>query len=314
MLFAWALTTSRRAGVEEHFAGFSDAFEVALPVERTAPGKPVQVRLFGQARRLWAPGMLGVTRGAAAFMPAKPKHSDRAWGGDVESFEVGSILGQASYLRLHTSEGQLQFAVQASTRDLRAQVGPWLSQPPLGAEPEPPAQEPAPAVADHQVDPSLGTNLRVLTDTLQDPQPGDIFALAPQGEVFLFGRVISTRAQWTRSAGPGTAILIYLYAEWSTRKEIPDPAALGPDLLLVPPILTNTLPWRHGIFETLGNVPLAPGDVLETHCFRSTSGQYYDGMGQELDGPVEPVGTLGLHSFRSIDDVVSDEIGIPRAP
>lgn len=290
--------------------GFSDAFEVTLPVERTAPGRPVQFRLVGEARRLWAPGMLGVTQGAAAFMPAKEKHSSRAWRGDVESFEVGPILHVGSYLRLHTPEGPSQFATQLPPKDLEARVGPLLSQ--RAVVSSPPPQAPASRAAADS-DAPLDTNLRTVADSPQRPRPGDIFVLAPADQGFLFGRVISTHAQWTRAEGPGTAVLIYLYSELSASKEIPEPVRLGPDRLLVPPLMTNELPWRHGLFQTLDNVRLDPQVVLQTHCFRAANGLHFDGFGRELPGPIEPVGRLSLHSARSIDDTVSDALGLPRA-
>jgi hypothetical protein len=67
-------------------------------------------------------------------------------------------------------------------------------------------------------------------------------------------------------------------------------------------------------------MPLEPGDVLEQHCFRTFRGRhfdlpvYYDDANHELPGPVEPVGSWGLDSFRTIDDKVSDALGIPRVP
>jgi hypothetical protein len=44
--------------------------------------------------------------------------------------------------------------------------------------------------------------------------------------------------------------------------------------------------------------------------------RYYDEDGDELGAPIPnvPVGAAGLASYRVIDDWVSDELGIPRAP
>lgn len=73
--------------------------------------------------------------------------------------------------------------------------------------------------------------------------------------------------------------------------------------------MTNRLPWSQGYLQTLGNRPLAGKDVLPQHYFRSWAGRYYDKHANELPGPIEPSGTCGLASFRTIDDVISDAIG-----
>lgn len=59
---------------------------------------------------------------------------------------------------------------------------------------------------------------------------------------------------------------------------------------------------------------LAEGDVLKQHCFKDSYGHYYDEQSRELPGRIEPCGVWGLHSYRTIDDDISDALGIPRAP
>lgn len=158
-------------------------------------------------------------------------------------------------------------------------------------------------------------NLRVLKPSRKKPKPGDVFALQLGEEPFLFGRVISTDAKWTLAEGAGPAVLIYIFRDRSIDKAVPDRAALRPERLLVSPIMTNQLPWSRGYFETVANIPLTPEDVLSQHCFLSASrGRYFDEHGAELPGPIEPVGDHGLHSFRTIDDQISDALGVPRAP
>ncbi len=68
------------------------------------------------------------------------------------------------------------------------------------------------------------------------------------------------------------------------------------------------------MFETVGNVPLGDGDVLDQHCFLRWNGDYYDEYSNKLPGPVEPVGDFGLHSFRTIDDEISGALGFDLAP
>lgn len=57
----------------------------------------------------------------------------------------------------------------------------------------------------------------------------------------------------------------------------------------------------------------SPG-FADQHCFLSASrGKYFDDQGHELPGPIEPVGDYRLHSLRTIDDEISDALGIPPA-
>jgi hypothetical protein len=155
------------------------------------------------------------------------------------------------------------------------------------------------------------TNLRVLAPSRKAPRPGDLFAMQLPDESFLHGRVISTEAK----AGPSMpgAILVYVYDSRSDSCTDPDLSALRPDRLLLGPIMTNRKPWSKGYFQTIANQPLHDDDVLTRNCFVDSRGRYLDEKGNILPGPVEPVGTYGLHSYRSIDDAVSDALGLPRA-
>lgn len=155
-------------------------------------------------------------------------------------------------------------------------------------------------------------NLRQLTASRKKPRPGDVFAMQLPDDRFLFGRVIDTEAQ--SGFGPASAVLIYIYRVRSETCELPDRAHLRPDRLLVSPMMTNRLPWSRGYFETIAHIPLDYKDVLGQHCFLSAvRGRYFDERGRELSGPVEPVGDYGLHSYRTIDDEISDALGFPRA-
>jgi hypothetical protein len=157
----------------------------------------------------------------------------------------------------------------------------------------------------------METNLRVMRPSRRKPKAGDVFTLQPAEERYLFGRVVSTEA----SIGPMEGcVLVYLFRTESAVKEVPGRVELKVDRLLVPPIMTNRLPWSRGLFETVAELAFEPGEVLAQHCFRRSNGQYFDEANHELPGPVEPVGDWGLHSFRTIDDLVSDALGIPRVP
>ncbi len=98
-------------------------------------------------------------------------------------------------------------------------------------------------------------------------------------------------------------------------KEPPSRSELSPDRLLVSPMMTSRLPWSKGYFETVAHWPLKPDDVLPQHCFLSAArGRYFDEKGNELPGPIEPVGDYGLHSYRTIDDAMSGALGFDRMP
>ena len=155
----------------------------------------------------------------------------------------------------------------------------------------------------------LRTNLAKLQPSRCAPVPGDVFVYRPIGHPLYFGRVISLDADIRGMP----AILIYLYSTASENSESIPP--LRPGELLVPPILTNRLAWTRGYFRTLKNVPLTKWDVLPAHAFRTTMPPFLvDERGNPIRQAVEPIGQYGLDSILTIDDLVSDALGIPRVP
>lgn len=156
------------------------------------------------------------------------------------------------------------------------------------------------------------TNLQILKPSRKKLRAGDLFAMQFPDDRFLFGRVVTTEARIGPMEG---VILIYVYRSRFDSMEVPERSALSAGELLVSPMMTNRLPWSRGYFETVAHWPLEPGDVLSQHCFLSAAlGRYFDELGNELPGPVEPVGDRGLHSFRTIADAISDALGFERAP
>lgn len=156
-------------------------------------------------------------------------------------------------------------------------------------------------------------NLRVLERSRRPPRPGDVFALLPPTGRYLFGRVIRTDAD---VFGMRRLVLIYIYAAASGSMEsVPE---LGLDRLLLPPMMTNRLPWSRGYFRHLYQEKLRESDVLSPHRFRSPAPELGDELFDEYSRPVGPgPGPIGVHavdSFRTIDDAISDALGIPRAP
>ncbi|WP_370038413.1 immunity 26/phosphotriesterase HocA family protein, partial [Nocardioides sp.] len=161
---------------------------------------------------------------------------------------------------------------------------------------------------------TLDTNLRVLRPSRKAPLPGDVFAVQVPDSSYRFGRVIRDDATWTLAEGAGPAVLVYIYTVRANELAVPSREELRPGGLLLPPMMTNRLPWTRGYFATVDHLPLDEADVLAPHCFFSASrGIHFDADGHMLQSPSQPVGDFGLHSFRTIDDAISDALSIPRA-
>jgi len=151
-------------------------------------------------------------------------------------------------------------------------------------------------------------NLRVLKRTRRIPVAGDVFVMLPMDGLYVYGRVIRTDAMKSEDFNGN---LIYIYRGFSKEKTaIP---VLDRESLLVPPIITNRLPWSAGYLEYLENRPLTAADVLEQHCFHDFRGFYCDEYGARLAAASPPIGEWGLASYRTIDDEVSKALGLPIA-
>ncbi len=154
-------------------------------------------------------------------------------------------------------------------------------------------------------------NMSILKKSRKSLEGGDIFVyqIKSLDDRYFFGRVIRTDAI---IGGFNDTVLIYLYKNTSPEKNvIPD---LSRKALLIPPIATNTRPWTMGYFEVVSSSLLLPNDILVQHCFKdSLRNRYYDADGNLLEKAVLPIGTYGLHSFKTIDDAISKALNIPLA-
>ncbi|WP_282568127.1 Imm26 family immunity protein [Agromyces sp. H66] len=157
--------------------------------------------------------------------------------------------------------------------------------------------------------------MRVLQPSRRAPRPGDVFVFQLPDESFRIGMVVRTDARWTRAAGAKPAVLIYIFDYAAASPDDIPKDALRPDRLLVRPILTNRLPWTRGYFRNVENISGDEVELLPMHCFsdEAVTGAFFDEMSNRISKPVGPVGEYGLQSFRTIDDIVSDAVGIPRA-
>jgi hypothetical protein len=155
------------------------------------------------------------------------------------------------------------------------------------------------------------TNLRILEPSRKAVREGDVFAYLMPDERYRFGRVISTSAR----IGPMEDCQLLYFYERATDTDDPPLHAFRPTRLLIPPCMTNRLGWRRGYFKTVWRGPMRADDRLTQHCFWSpTRKKYFDDCSNELPGPVEPVGTWALDSFRTIDDDLSLALGLELAP
>jgi immunity protein 26 of polymorphic toxin system len=157
------------------------------------------------------------------------------------------------------------------------------------------------------------TNLQTLAPSRKAPKAGDIFVCRPAGRGYFFGRVVATDA---RIRTEQNCILLYTFATESDTKQPPE--RLSVMQLLIAPLMTNRLPWSRGYFETVARRDFELGERLPVHCFRDLFfkpyTRYWDEYNHELPQKREPCGDYGLHSYRTIDDAISDALGIPQVP
>jgi Immunity protein 26 len=157
------------------------------------------------------------------------------------------------------------------------------------------------------------TNFRVIRRSRKRPQAGDVFAMQILDRRYLFGRVVCADLPSGQAPAP-EACLLYIYRILRDTKHI-DPEELKRSDLLIHPVFSNRLGWTRGYFETIAHHPLQSRDVLERHCFwHFIREKYVDEHDQVLPEPIPPCGQWTLMSYRRIDDLVSEALGIPRAP
>ena len=160
--------------------------------------------------------------------------------------------------------------------------------------------------------PEPNINMRKLRKAGRKPTAGDVFAVGLPTDDFVFGRVIAGPLPLERAPMPG-AYLVYVYRHRSKTPE-PDLAKLRPDDLLLAPRFINQLGWTKGYFLPVACGAIEEGDRLPQHCFRSWSGDFLDENGRKVPGPSGPCGFWGLGNHRTLDNEISEALGIPLAP
>ncbi len=152
----------------------------------------------------------------------------------------------------------------------------------------------------------IQTNLTKIIASRKKVREGDIFVLNILKNKYHWGRVISINAS---TGGFPDSTLIHIYnIETNNYETIP---SLSINDLLVPPLITNAMAWRKGFFYTVANSPIESGDRLPQYCFEDVVfKKFVDENGNTIPHRVEPCGYDGLESYRTIDDVLSERLGI----
>lgn len=157
------------------------------------------------------------------------------------------------------------------------------------------------------------SNFKVLKPSRRPPKVGDAFVYQLIPGTYHFGRVIRTNAKC--GGGDPNMLLLYFYSASSS--DLVDIPILSCNTLLIPPKITNRVGWLDGVFQTVKNVPLGKEDVLPQHCFAGSYGipsDFCDEYGNPLMRRFEPCGQYGVGSYLSIEDQLSDALGVPRIP
>lgn len=151
-------------------------------------------------------------------------------------------------------------------------------------------------------------NLKVQRCSRKPPAIGDIFSVELPDDSFVYGRVINPSA----NLGSATGILVYVFRCVSQSVRAPETDELLISNLLVAPFVTGQVLWLQGYFETIVNLPLGPGEVLDQHCFAMRNGVVYDEYGSQLPESVEALGRRSFVTRIGVDKRICDALGYPR--
>src|SRR5690349_19898021 len=128
-------------------------------------------------------------------------------------------------------------------------------------------------------------NFRMLKRSSKKPRSGDVFMMSPNENTYVFGVVVNGEAL----VGSVTVPLIYVLDLVLDAEPEEVPSGLEDAGLLLPPLFTNALGWRHGYFKTIGSID--PDRIRFSHGFHNPQGRIVDDHGQTASEPVRPLGT-----------------------
>lgn len=101
-------------------------FPVQLPAERMGVGGLFQMKFSAAGRAVAARGVLCADHGVAQFVPSKPADKAKGWEGSVERVEVIKSPWPVAMVRLHGTDGLVQFGIQRPAQDVRRILEPYL--------------------------------------------------------------------------------------------------------------------------------------------------------------------------------------------
>ncbi|MFN0093941.1 MAG: Imm26 family immunity protein [Dehalococcoidia bacterium] len=155
------------------------------------------------------------------------------------------------------------------------------------------------------------TNLRLIRRTRQRQIPGNVFAmLPPDDRGYLFAQVSQIGREDGLMRG---SLVIHVFALRKAELTVTCDEIDQADPL-IDPIWTNSRGWSvGGVFLTVTNCPVRPNRVIG--AFKTYDGLVVDECRRTVQFAHEgTLGIWGLASYRSLDDKISDALGIKRAP
>ena len=153
--------------------------------------------------------------------------------------------------------------------------------------------------------------MMVLEASRKKIKAGDLFVFQMSQEPNLYRFGLVSKNDFNLGPFPNCN-LVYLYEACSESiDEVPE---LNREKLLIPPFATNNLAWSKGYFLTISNIVPSEAEVFSEHYFRDTSGNLYNESGVRVKKAHEPVGIWALRSYRTVDDSISEALGIPLVP
>jgi hypothetical protein len=153
-------------------------------------------------------------------------------------------------------------------------------------------------------------NLKQLDIKAKRPRVGDVFRMNLPSKGWLWGRVVAIDA---KCGSMENCTMLYIYS--SVHKSKNDKPVLSPPKLLIGPVLTNNRLFSMKYAEIVENVSITTDQRLAKNQFKSPFGDtYYDEYNNVITPLPGPCGDRGLGSYRTLDDQVSEALGVPLAP
>ncbi|MCC5619691.1 hypothetical protein LC605_32635 [Nostoc sp. CHAB 5836] len=165
-----------------------------------------------------------------------------------------------------------------------------------------------------EMKPSKDTNLMVIKKTKYMPVVGDLFAGNVLGKQWIIGRVIKNGFS---SATAKHCHLIYIYKTNEIVNPFDVEFPIKINLLFPPFLMLSNMMWTKGYFIHIKNHPLLDGEFLLRHIFESSMiHKYVDECGDPTSEPKsdDVVGRYSFQGWSSLDDKISNALGVPTHP